>query len=162
HNLIRKQTGSLGAESYENDACGRVIRKCLYAEKDGYIYERDTAGRITEVKDPYGNITDKYKYDLHGNVICHIHSPKVLKKLAEAEDTGKDTSVYPGDIYTYNAVGQMTTKNELLSIEADGTSLYSITTYVYDDFGQLIVEKTYAEPQSDTEMPQGESRTIRI
>lgn len=71
-----------------------------------------------------------------------------------------ETSRYPGDKYSYNAFGLMISKKELLEITKDGDSLYCINTYAYDADGNLVMEKTYTEPQPDTDRPYGDVRKI--
>ncbi|MBD5135607.1 MAG: hypothetical protein HDT39_06550 [Lachnospiraceae bacterium] len=159
HRIMKKNIGTYGSETYKYDNCGRIIGKAVSeigrheGGNRGYEYTRDSAGRITLVKDPYGNITDAYTYDLHGNVKKHIHSPLVLKTMAEAGGTAQEDR-YPGDIYTYNKTSLMMSKKELLTITKEGTTLYCINIYRYDADGNLITEKTYAEPQPITDIPQ--------
>ena len=79
--------------------------------------------------------------------------------MAEAGGTAEEDR-YPGDIYTYNETGLMMSKKELLAITKECTILYCINIYRYDTDRNLITEKTYAEPQSDTDAPKGRARTI--
>ncbi|MBD5136986.1 MAG: hypothetical protein HDT39_13620 [Lachnospiraceae bacterium] len=166
HRIIKKQIGKYGHETYNYDKCGRITGKTQNSYNNeneqpdsGYRYKRDNAGRITEATDPYGNITDAYSYDLYGNVKKHIHSPAILKEMAEMGETAENDR-YPGDIYSYNALGLMTSKKELLTLTKEGKPLYCINKYTYDTDGNLIIEKTYTEPQPDTDTPYGKARKI--
>ena len=180
-NRLRKHTGTYGCERYFYDACGRLVKKVPAGGYDdaaddgpGYTYGRDRAGRITEVRDPYGTLTDHYTYDLHGNVTCHRHHFDRLRVEAgqtgrpAAEDgtdgAGSPGSVFsverwPGDCYTYDTAGRMTRKLELLDVR-EGIPRYAVTTYSYDASGHLLRDCTYKEPQTGTGNFRGAVRIV--
>ena len=127
-NLIRKHTyienrtqTQIKTEKYQYNKRGELTKKipasCYNNESDngaGYEYIRDKAGKITEVYDPYGNLTDSYKYDKHGNVTVHKHSYKAVntEKAIEINNYIK-TNDKAGDLYAYDLQGKMTEKREL-------------------------------------------------
>ncbi len=182
-NLVRERKGRYGWVRYRYDSCGRMTGKipaaCYDAEADagpGYAFERDPAGRILTVRDPYGRLTDHYTYDLHGNVVCHRHhfgasgKPEDLTEMQpsgipEAGGLGQQNGTfsperYPGDLYRYNAAGQMTEKMELLSVHPEGTVQYGVTRYSYDAYGRLTGEQAWAEPQPDPQQLRGAVRRV--
>ncbi|MCI8668854.1 MAG: hypothetical protein HFI34_04920 [Lachnospiraceae bacterium] len=169
-NPIRIHIGTYGCHRYFYDKCGRIIKKvpavCYDKTLDdgaGYTYERDGSGRIITARDPYGNRTDHYTYDLHGNVTCHRHYfPQDLnRQKQEGQPTVlPETRRIPGDIYIYNTIGWLTAKKEFLTVSREGTPLYAITMFYYDRAGNLIRERAYAEAQPDTHAPSGSCRII--
>ena len=151
-------------ERYFYDADGEMIRKVLPSDYDikiddgaAFEYKRDRAGRVIEVYNPEGYITDTYTYDKRGNVLVHKHSFNKKNDELNAFIKSKDNA---GDLYKYDVQGKMTEKRQLIEIKENGQLLYNVTRYIYNAKEELIKEYTYLDAYTDEEEPNGEARVV--
>lgn len=151
-------------ERYFYNVDGEMIKKVLPSNYDAkmddgaaFEYKRDSAGRIIEVYNPEGYITDTYTYDKRGNVLVHKHG---FNKENDELNAYIISSENAGDLYTYDVQGKMIEKRQLIDIKGNGQLLYNVTRYIYNATEQLIKEYTYLDEYMDKEEPKGEARVV--
>ncbi len=127
-----------GIERYFYDANGNQIKKIKpesYIKQtdngSGYEYSFDCLDRLISIKNPMGEYEATYSYD--GN-----------DQLLSCSDALSDDY----GMYKYNSAGWRTEKRVPVELDEQGEILYCLTTYQYDDMGNVIEEKRYLDYQN--------------
>lgn len=108
---------------YNRDAAGRIteIQQNVFGATKTIEYGYDAAGRLNEVRHD-GTLVATYDYDANGNR-THINGTQVA-----AYDAQDRMSTYVNSTYTYTKNGELKTR----------TSGSDTTSYEYDEFGNLM------------------------
>ena len=118
-------------------------------EGPGITYSYNSLNLIEEIKDPEGNVINRYLYDADGRLIKEMDASGYLSG-------SNDTARY-GSLYKYNAAGWLIEKR-IPKVMQSSTALYGITQYAYDMAGNLIEEKISQDYVTETGLPQSWSK----
>ncbi|MCI7790774.1 MAG: DUF6531 domain-containing protein, partial [Lachnospiraceae bacterium] len=145
--LIQVRYPDGGIKSIIRDACGnitKIIKPEEYARAgehaEGFLYEYDNGNRLVRVRDEQGTVRKCYIYDVAGRVTKEIDAKGYLAAQTDEERIGK--------LYFYNKTGWLMEKREPIFQNQDGSYMYRLFNYRYDDCGRLIEEKKYLDAQT--------------
>ncbi|MEZ4864465.1 MAG: RHS repeat-associated core domain-containing protein [Caldilineaceae bacterium] len=139
---LQRYTANVGAAplfqtSYARDALGRIttLTETITNATVVYLYGYDTAGRLATVRRNGAQIAS-YSYDANGNRLSGSDSSGTNNGSYDNQDR---LLSYGNATYSYTANGELTSKKV--------TSTGSVTSYNYDEFGNLLSVKL---PNNDT------------
>jgi RHS repeat-associated protein len=114
-------------EILSRDAIGRITlrRETVQGASTEYAYDYDAAGRLSEVRID-GALARHYDYDANGNRLAHSTATSTESCAYDAQDR---LTVCGDTHYTYNAVGQLSSRRQ--------SSTSATTTFDYDVMGNL-------------------------